>query len=78
MITAKIQNIIFSARIYLLIIACAGFHTMVILSAINYFIDMNYMIARLVGIICFFGLSAYFLIAFSKKLREASQGKLEQ
>ncbi len=39
---------------------------MVILSAINYFIDMNYMIARLVGIICFFGLSAYFLIAFSK------------
>lgn len=77
MITEKIQSIIFSARIYLLIIACAGFHTMVILSIITYFIEMNYMIARAVGIICFFGLSAYFLIAFSKKLRETFQEKLE-
>jgi hypothetical protein len=78
MIIAKIQSIIFSARIYLLIIACAGFHTMVILSAITYFIEMNYMTARLIAIICFFGLSIYFLVAFPKKLREALKGKLEQ
>ena len=75
MIIAKIQSIIFSARIYLLVIACAGFHTMVILSIITYFIEMNYMISRLAGIICFSGLSVYFLVAFPKKLREALQGK---
>lgn len=71
MIVAKIKRIIFLARIYLLIIACAGFHTMVALSIITYFVDIDYIILRLMGGTCFIGLSIYFLIAFPKKLQDA-------
>ncbi|KAA0987075.1 hypothetical protein [Pseudomonas sp. ANT_J28] len=77
MIINKIKKTIFLIRIYLLIISCAGFHTVVILSIISYFIEVDYMIARLMGVICFAGLSVYFLVAFPKKLQEALQGKRE-
>lgn len=69
MIINKIKKIIFLVRIYLLIISCAGFHTVVILSIISYFIEVDYMITRLMGVICFAGLSVYFLVAFPKNFR---------
>lgn len=75
MIIDKIRKIILLVRIYLLLISCAGFYTVVILFVISYFVEVNYMIARLMGVICFAGLSVYFLVAFPKKLQEALQGK---
>jgi hypothetical protein len=68
MTPAKLKRIIFLARIYLLIVSCAGFHTMIILSVVTYFADIDYLILRIIGGICFVGLSIYFLIAFPKKL----------
>lgn len=70
MITAKLKRIIFFARIYLLIISCAGFHTMIIFSVITYFADIDYILLRIMGGTCFVGLSIYFLIAFPKKLEK--------
>ncbi len=77
MIIAKIKNMIFLARIYLLIISCAGFYTMIILSTTTYLIEIDYITLRLMGATCFVGLSVYFLVAFPKKLQEALQGKTE-
>lgn len=76
MIIAEIKRIVFLARIYLLLISCAGFHTMVVLSITTYFIDIDYIILRLIGVTCFIGLSFYFLIAFPNKLQETLQGKI--
>ncbi len=70
MITTKLRRTISLARIYLLIISCAGFHTMIIFSAITYFINIDYIILRIMGDTCFVGLSIYFLIAFPKKLEK--------
>lgn len=74
----KIKNMVILFRIYLLIIACAGFHTMLILSVITYFLEVNYIVLRVIGGLCFVGLSVCFLIVFPEKLQEALYGKKQK
>ncbi|MFY0730664.1 hypothetical protein J1D76_18085 [Pseudomonas sp. NFX15] len=69
------NKLIYFIRIRLFLIACAGFHTMWISLAISYFIDIEPTIFQAMAIICFIGMSVYFLIAFPKKLEEALHGK---
>ncbi|WP_145307236.1 MULTISPECIES: hypothetical protein [unclassified Pseudomonas] len=68
--TAKFKRRIFFARIYLLIISCAGFHTMIVFSVITDFADIDSIIRRIRGGTCYIGLSIYLLIAFPKKLEK--------
>lgn len=48
---------------------------MLILSVITYFLEVDYIALRIIGCLCFVGLSVCFLIAFPEKLQEALYGK---
>lgn len=69
------NKFIYFIRIRLFLIACAGFHTMWISLAISYLIDIEPTIFQAMVIICFIGMSVYFLIALPKKLEEALHRK---
>lgn len=69
------KKLFFLIRVRLFLIACAGFHTMWISLAISYFIEIDPGIFQAAVIICFTGISVYFLIALPKRLEGIFQKK---